>query len=136
MDETVEVQLSRVVIQDKAEQQYIHLRERHGERAFPILIGFNEAWEIQSKLLKFRARRPMTHDLIGGILAKLECKVNRVIITELKDSTFFAVLELEANGTGEPRRVDCRPSDAIALAVQLGAPIFVAKQVLDIVAPD
>ncbi len=134
MDDPVEVQLSRLIIQDKADHQYIHLRERAGERSFPIVIGFHEAWEIQSKLLKFRTRRPMTHDLIGGILRSTACSVRRVVITELKENTFFAVLVLRQDGKEQDLEVDCRPSDAIAVAVQLGAPIFVERQVLDVVA--
>lgn len=134
MDDTVEVSLSRVIIQDKADHQYIHLREKGGPRWFPIVIGFNEAWEIQSKLLKFRARRPMTHDLIGNLLRAVDGEVLRVVITELKESTFFAVLVVRLDGDGEEREVDCRPSDAIAVAVQVGAPIYCARDVLDAVA--
>ncbi|MEM7204219.1 MAG: bifunctional nuclease family protein [Planctomycetota bacterium] len=131
MDDPLEVQLSRLIIQDKADQQFIHLRERFGDRSFPIVIGFNEAWEIQSKLLKQRTRRPMTHDLIGSILRALECQIRRVVITELRDNTFFAVLVLHLPHEDQERDVDCRPSDAIALAVQMGVPIFVARKVLD-----
>jgi bifunctional DNase/RNase len=134
MEDPVEVQLSRLVMQDKADHQFIQLRERHGDRSFQIVIGFNEAWEIQCKLRRRRPRRPMTHDLIGSILAKLDCKLQRVTITELRDSTFFAVLSLRLPGEEQERTVDCRPSDAIAVAVQVGAPIFVARKVLDAVA--
>ena len=134
MDDPVEIQLSRLVIQDKADQQFIQLREREGERSFQIVIGFNEAWEIQCKLLKYRSQRPMTHDLIGAILDALDCSVRRVVITELRENTYFAVLALRVEGQLEDREVDCRPSDAIAIAVQVGAPIFVARAVLDAVA--
>lgn len=134
MEDTVEMQLSRVIIQDKHDHQYIQLQELSGERSFPIVIGFNEAWEIHRKLRKLRAPRPMTHDLIGRVIDQLQHKLHRVVITELKDNTFYAVLVLVDEG-GEERVVDCRPSDAIALAVQTGAKIFVSEQVLDIVAP-
>ena len=129
MSELVEMELSRVVIDEKAESQYIHLRERTGQRSFPIVIGFNEAAEINRKLHKMQAARPLTHDLIGHILASLEWRLDRVVVTELKDSTFHANLELERDG--ERRLVDCRPSDAIALATQLHAPVFASRQVLD-----
>jgi bifunctional DNase/RNase len=135
MDDTVEVQLFRVIIQEKSDHQYIHLRERSGERSFPIVIGFNEAWEIHRKLRKIKAPRPMTHDLIGRLIRELEHRLRRIIITELKDSTFYAVLVLGQDGAKDERMVDCRPSDAIALAVQTGAPIFVSRKVLDVVAP-
>ena len=102
MEDTVEMQLSRVIIQDKHDQQYIQLQERSGERTFPIVIGFNEAWEIHRKLRKLRAPRPMTHDLIGRVISQLQHELHRVVITELKDSTFYAVLVL-IDETGEER---------------------------------
>jgi bifunctional DNase/RNase len=132
-EDLVEVELSRVVIHEKGDQQFIHLRERSGERSFPIVIGFNEAAEINRKLRSLAAPRPMTHDLIGRILETLDWKLLRVAVTELRDSTFYAVLELDHDG--ERRYVDCRPSDAIALAVQMRSPVFVSKKVLDVVAP-
>ena len=137
----VEVQLARVVIHQKADQQYIHLRERHGSRGFPIVIGFAEVEEINRKLHGFQAPRPLTHDLVGRILSTLGFRLHRVIITELKDDTFYATLVLLQRdvGTataGSERTIDCRPSDAIALAVQTGAPIFVARDVFDAVAAE
>ncbi len=131
MQDTVEIKLTRLLIQDKVHEQRIYLREVDGERTFPIKIGFNEAWEIQSKLLKQRTRRPMTHDLIGLILGALDCTLRRVVITELRDDTFYAVLSLRIAGEDVDREVDCRPSDAIAIAVQVGAPIYVARDLLD-----
>ena len=133
MEDLIEMELARVVIQEKGDQQYIHLRERGGERSFPIVIGFNEAAEINRKLRDVVAPRPMTHDLIGRILEGLEWKLARVVINELKESTFFANLILTKDGV--ERFIDCRPSDAIALSVQAKAPIFVSRKVIDLVAP-
>jgi bifunctional DNase/RNase len=132
----IEVELSRVVIQQKGDQQYIHLREREGGRTFPIVIGFNEVEEINRKLNGIQAPRPMTHDLVGRVLETLGWKITRVVITELRESTFYANLILVpmVGSKAEERPVDCRPSDAIALAVQTGARIFVARDVLDVVA--
>jgi bifunctional DNase/RNase len=132
MEDLIEVELSRVVIHEKGDHQYIHLRERSGQRSFPIVIGFNEAAEINRKLRSVSAPRPMTHDLIGRILDALGWKLRRVIVSELRDSTFYAVLELVQDGS--EKYVDCRPSDAIALAVQTQAPVFVARKVFDVVA--
>lgn len=135
--ELVEVQLSRVVIQQKGDQQFIYLKEKAGERAFPIVIGFNEVEEINRKLNGIQAPRPMTHDLVGRVVKSLGFRVLRAVITELRDSTFFANLVLvpiAPGSEGEERNVDCRPSDAIALAVQTGARIFVAREILDVVA--
>jgi len=132
-EDLVEVELSRVVIQEKDDHQFIHLRERQGKRSFPIVIGFNEAAEINRKLRGLDSVRPLTHDLIGRVLQSLDAVVERVVISELRDSTFYATLVLRSDST--QRLVDCRPSDAICLAVQTQAQIFVARQVLDIVAP-
>lgn len=133
MDEIVELELARLVIQEKGDSQYIHLRQRGGERTFPIVIGFHEAAEINRKLHGADTPRPMTHDLLGRVLTTLGWKLARVVISELKEHTFYANLVLQHDG--ETREVDCRPSDAIALAVQAHAPIFVARRVLDAVAP-
>jgi bifunctional DNase/RNase len=132
----VEVELARVVIHQKGDQQFIHLRERHGNRGFPIVIGYNEVEEINRKLCGVEPPRPLTHDLIGRILATLGHRLHRVIISELRDATFHATLELLPRDAGTQagsatRTVDCRPSDAIALAVQTGAPILVARDVFE-----
>ncbi|MEO6595204.1 MAG: bifunctional nuclease family protein [Planctomycetota bacterium] len=132
----VEVELARVVIHQKGDQQYIHLRERHGNRGFAIVIGYNEVEEINRKLHGFEPPRPLTHDLVGRVLSTLGYRLHRVVINELRDDTFYAMLVLMPRdaGTaaaGSERTVDCRPSDAIALAVQTSAPILVAREVFD-----
>ena len=137
----VEVELARVVIHEKGDQQYIHLRERHGPRSFPIVIGYNEVEEINRKLCGVEPPRPLTHDLVGRILLSLGHRLHRVIISELRESTFYATLVLVPRDKGKAsegseRNVDCRPSDAIALAVQTGAPILVARDVFESVAVD
>jgi len=134
--ELVEVELSRVVIHQKGDQQYIHLRERRGSRGFPIVIGYHEVEEINRKLCGVQPPRPLTHDLVGRILSSLGHRLQRVIINELREGTFYAKLVLVPSDapsapTGAERIVDCRPSDAIALAVQTGAPILVARDVFE-----
>ncbi len=99
------------------------------------MIGFNEAAEINRKLLEEVTRRPMTHDLVGRILETLQWRLKHVIINELKQSTFYALLVLVPEGDEEEKLVDSRPSDAIALAVQTGARIFVNREVMDLVSP-
>lgn len=134
----VEVELNRVVIHQKGDQQYIHLRERHGDRGFPIVIGFHEVEEINRKLCGVKPPRPLTHDLVGRVLTALDHRLAKVIINELREGTFFANLVLVPRDEpqGPERNVDCRPSDAIALAVQTGAPILVAREVFEAVAND
>lgn len=136
----VEVELARVVIHQKGDQQYIHLREKQGSRGFPIVIGYNEVEEINRKLCGVQPPRPLTHDLVGRILSTLGHRLHRVVISELREGTFYATLVLMprdggTSGGGE-KTVDCRPSDAIALAVQTGAPILVAREVFDAVAAE
>lgn len=134
----VEVELARVVIHQKGDQQFIHLRERQGSRGFPIVIGFNEVEEINRKLCGVQPPRPLTHDLVGRILAALGHRLHRVIISELREGTFYATLVLlprdagtAGAGASAEKLIDCRPSDAIALAVQTGAPILVARDVFE-----
>jgi bifunctional DNase/RNase len=134
----VEVELVQVVIQHKGEQQYVHLQEKGGGRRFPIVIGYHEVEEINRKLIGQQTQRPLTHDLVGRLLRTLAWRLVRVIITELREGTFYANLVVLpsdlAAGKEQERTVDCRPSDAIALAVQTAAPIFVAREVIDEVA--
>ena len=106
----IELELARIVIQQKGDQQYLHLREKDGERSFPIVIGFNEVEEINRKLRGIAAPRPLTHDLIGLVLQTLEHQLVEVVISELRDSTFYANLILHHYDTGEEKTVDCRPS--------------------------
>ena len=130
----VEVELSRIVITRPTENQVIFLREKHGSRSFPILIGFVEALAIHRRVMDEDTKRPMTHDLLANVVTALNHKLTRVEVTALESNTFFAKLIL--GGNGESVEVDSRPSDAIALAVRLGAPIFVADEVLAEVSRD
>lgn len=136
----VEVELARVVIHQKGDQQFIHLRERNGKRSFAIVIGYHEVEEINRKLCGVQAPRPLTLDLIGRILSALGHRLQRVIISELRGDTFYATLMLvprDGDGkSGGSETVDCRPSDAIALAVQTGAPILVAREVFEALAQE
>jgi hypothetical protein len=134
-EDLIEVELARVVIHEKGDQQLLHLRQRAGERSFSIVIGFNEAAEINRKVLGFHSMRPLTHDLLGRVLEKVDWRLARVVISDLRDHTFYASLVLSQNSGDDDatREVDCRPSDAICLAVQTHAPIFVKRKVLDIV---
>ena len=129
--ELVEVELARVVIHQKGDQQFIHLRERHGPRSFPIVIGFNEVEEINRKLCGVEPPRPLTHDLVGRILQSLEHRLHRVIISELREGTFYATLILVPRGeeatSSNQRTVDCRPSDAIAIVLTFARLVVGAK---------
>lgn len=106
------------------------LRERSGSRrVLPIYIGGVEATAIAFALEKVPTPRPMTHDLMRDLLETLGVGVQRIVVTELRDSTFYAEIELVRDG--DVQRVSSRPSDAIALAVRVEAPIWASEEVLD-----
>jgi hypothetical protein len=123
------MQLSRIIINENADQQYILLREVDGERSFAIVIGLFEATSIDRRVKGNRGPRPLTHDLIANIVDQMGGEIAEVHITELKDATYFAKLKIIHNG--ETLEVDSRPSDAIALAVTVNAPIYVVEDVLE-----
>ena len=125
------MQLSRVIVSDINDQQAIYLTEVEGIRRFPILIGEFEAGIINRRLLEDPPFRPLTHDLLRIVIEQLGGTPEEVVITAIKDHTYFAVLKIRQND--KLLEVDCRPSDAIALSVhyQPHLPIFVAEEVLE-----
>jgi bifunctional DNase/RNase len=115
---------------DAASKQPIVLLKAEGRNLFlPIWIGHPEAAAILMKLQNAELPRPMTHDLLANVIGELQASVTGVLVTELRDNTFYAVLMLEASG--QEIRVDSRPSDAIALAVRTDAPVFASEALLD-----
>ncbi len=126
----VEMELHRILISETSDQQYIFLKEKGGERTVPIVIGFYEAQAIDRFVKEQTSPRPLTHDLFSHVIEALGARVEKIEVTNLKDSTFFAVVHLV---TSDDRRVeiDARPSDAIALATASKAKIFVSEQVLE-----
>jgi hypothetical protein len=127
------MELSRIIISENNEEQVIVLREASGERSFPIVIGIWEAVAIDRNIKGKKTPRPMTHDLLENVITGLEACLERIVVTDLRDRTFFAKLILRKNGLTV--EVDSRPSDAIALAVQMRAPIYVEESVLEDVTP-
>jgi bifunctional DNase/RNase len=105
------------------------LRGEHDPRALPIFIGGAEAQSIAVCMEKVDLPRPLTHDLFKNVLDCLECRLKRVVIHDLEDNTFYALLILEHDGV--ETEMDARPSDALALALRSGAPIFVTRKVMD-----
>jgi bifunctional DNase/RNase len=124
----VECELARIVIRENSDAQYIILREKGGNRAFPIVIGPYEAAEINRKVMGRTTPRPLTHDLLRSALTELGGRILEIEVDDLRDGTFFAKLVVEQNG--RTLRVDSRPSDAIALAIAEGITIRVAEHVL------
>jgi len=104
------------------------LKDLNGEAVLPIWVGIYEANAIALEIEKVSTPRPMTHDLIRNLLFGLEAAVKKIVVSDLKDDTFYAVIWLERNG--ELISVDSRPSDALAIALRMDCPIFVDDTVL------
>lgn len=124
----VQMDLARIIISESSDQQMIVLKEREGERQFPIVIGSYEAFAIDRRLKGIQAPRPLTHDLMASVIESLHGELERIVISDLQQGTFFARLIIRLDG--ELVEVDSRPSDAIALGVAMETPIFVAEHVL------
>jgi uncharacterized protein len=125
----IEMELTGVRVELPTNQPIVLLRERGGERYLPIWIGAAEAAAIALSLQGVVTPRPMTHDLLKTILDDLTVEVQRIVVTELRDSTFYATITFQRDGDGF--EVSSRPSDAIALAVRMSVPIFAEEVVLD-----
>jgi bifunctional DNase/RNase len=110
-------------------QPIVLLKTTEGNKFLPIWIGHPEAAAILMKLQGANTPRPMTHDLVTDMLARLEARVVRIAVTELRENTFYALITVAVDGS--EIEVDSRPSDAIALAVRAGAPIFAADDVIE-----
>jgi uncharacterized protein len=124
----VEMKVRGLALDPLSNLPIIILRDDEEKRSLPIWIGIYEANAIALELEKIETPRPMTHDLIKNILETIEARVTKVVVTDLKENTFYAVMHLQV-GTTE-YTVDSRPSDAIALALRVGAPIYVDEEVV------
>ena len=125
----IEMELSKIVIDEKRHDQLIALKEKGGSRVLPIVIGLNEASAIKLKISGFNPPRPLTHDLIFTIIKDFEATVEKVIIDKLEDNTFHAKIIIKTAG-GSLKTIDARPSDSIALAVRSHAPILVEDEII------
>jgi uncharacterized protein len=124
-----EVSIYGVSFDMVGKQPIVLLKTLDGNKFLPIWIGHPEAAAILVKLQGSPTPRPMTHDLVADMLVEMNAQVTKIAVTELRESTFYAVITLQVNGSEID--VDSRPSDALALAVRTSAPIFVADQVID-----
>ena len=125
----VEMELNKIVIDEKRHDQLIVLKEKNGERVLPIVIGLAEASAIKLKISGFQPQRPLTHDLLHSTIKYLEANIEKVIIDKLEENTFYAKLVLKTS-SGIEKVIDARPSDSIALAVRAHAPIFVEDEIV------
>ena len=125
----VEMSIYGVSFDLVGKQPIVLLKTAEGNRYLPIWIGHPEAAAILMKLQGAATPRPMTHDLLTDMLEQLDAQVVRITVTELKESTFYASITVQQNGSEV--EIDSRPSDAIALAVRVDAPIFAADDVIE-----
>ena len=125
----IELELVGVRVELPHNQPIVLLKERTGERFLPIWIGAVEATSIAFALQGVATARPMTHDLMRDLLSSLDVSVDRIVVTQLRERTFYA--EIQMTQDGEAIVVSSRPSDAIALAVRATVPIFAAEEVLE-----
>jgi hypothetical protein len=124
----VEMKVRGLALDPVSNMPIIILRDEEDKRSLPIWVGIFEANAIALELEKIPTPRPMTHDLIKNILEAIEGRLLKIVVTDLRENTFFAELHLQV-GEGE-YTVDSRPSDAIALALRVSAPIFVNEEVV------
>ena len=127
----IEVVIDSIRISLVSQHRIVLLRDVDSERRLPIWIGPCEADAITIELQDVKVARPLTQDLLRNIITELGGQVSHVLIKELNESVFHARLFLNVEEEKEPREIDCRPSDAIALAVRAKVPIFIAEEVME-----
>ncbi|HZL71836.1 MAG TPA: bifunctional nuclease family protein [Planctomycetota bacterium] len=124
----IEMNIKGLMIDPITNMPIIILRDQEGQRILPIWVGVFEANAIALQIENVQTPRPMTHDLLKNIIDDLSAQVERIVVTELKENTFYARIHLRKNG--HSIEVDARPSDAIALALRTRSPIFVEEAVI------
>ena len=124
----VRMELAQIMISETRDQQLIVLRERNGQRVLPIVIGLTEALAIDRRVKGVQLQRPLTHDLLANVIESLQGELEKIVVNDLQDHTFYAKLVVRQHG--ELIEVDSRPSDAIALGVAGDVPIYVEDHVL------
>ena len=125
----IEMTIKGLMIDPITNMPIVILKDKEGSRILPIWVGIFEANAIALQIENITTPRPMTHDLLKNVLGDLETSVEKVVVNELKDNTFYAMIYL--NRSGEMIAVDSRPSDAIALALRTKSPIFVEDSVVE-----
>jgi len=125
----IEMTIKGLMVDPITNMPIIILRDKEGQRVLPIWVGVFEANAIALQIENVTTPRPMTHDLLKNVIADLRASIQKIVVSDLKDNTFFALIYLSVGG--EVMAIDARPSDAIALALRARAPIFVEEAVID-----
>ena len=125
----IEMTIKGLMVDPITNMPIIILRDKEGQRVLPIWVGVFEANAIALQMENVTTPRPMTHDLLKNVISDLKADIQKIVVSDLKENTFYALIYLVVNG--EPVAIDARPSDAIALALRARAPIFVEDSVID-----
>ena len=125
----IEMTIKGLIVDPVTNMPIVILKDRIGDRVLPIWVGIFEANAIALQIENIATPRPMTHDLLRNVISDLDGRVDQVVVSDLKDNTFFAIIHLTVKG--ERVVIDSRPSDAIALALRTRAPILVEETVID-----
>lgn len=124
----VEMKIRGLMMDPVTNMPIVVLKDVHGNSVLPIWVGVYEANAIALEIEKVQTPRPMTHDLLRNVFHGLDVRVDKIVVNDLKDDTFYAVIWIERDG--QLMMIDSRPSDALALALRMDCPIFVEEQVL------
>jgi len=124
----IEMTIKGLMIDPITNMPIVVLRDQDGQRILPIWVGVFEANAIALQIENVQTPRPMTHDLLKNVIGDLEAGVERIVVCDLKENTFYATIHLKS--PAGPVAIDARPSDAIALALRTGSPIFVEESVI------
>jgi bifunctional DNase/RNase len=125
----IEMSIKGLMVDPVTNMPIVILKDKEGDRVLPIWVGIFEANAIALQIENVATPRPMTHDLLRNVISDLEGQVDRIVVSDLKDNTFYAVIHLTVRG--ERVAIDARPSDAIALALRTRSPILVEENVID-----
>ncbi len=124
----IEMKIKGLMIDPITNMPIVILREKEGNKVLPIWVGIFEANAIALQIENIQTPRPMTHDLLKNIIVDMKASVSKIVVNQLRENTFYALIFLESNG--ELIRIDARPSDAIALALRTESPIYVEDEVI------
>ncbi len=125
----LEMVVKDIYIDSRTEAPVVVLKEKNGERTLMLVIGIYEAHAIVRKMRKITTPRPMTHDLLENLIRIFKAKVDRIVITALKNNTYYATIDVSS--ANEHFQIDSRPSDAIAIALSMDIPIYTVKEVIE-----
>ena len=127
----IEMTIKGLMVDPITNTPIVILRDKDGQKVLPIWVGIFEANAIALQIENIATPRPMTHDLLRNVIHDLKAEVQKIVVCDLQENTFYALIYLAVDGRGETVAIDARPSDAIALALRTRAPIFVEEAVID-----